>query len=332
MIFIKNDSKDPYFNLALEEYALKELDVDDDFFILWQNENTIVVGRNQNTIEEINSKAVKEKEVNVVRRMSGGGAVYHDFGNINYTFITRSDDDSKHNFKKFTRPIIDALDSLGIKAEFTGRNDITIDDKKISGNAQYYYQNKMLHHGTILFDVNPDILKDVLNVKADKIASKGIKSVKSRVTSISKHLKEQMTSGELREMLLKFILDTEDVSEKEYVLTKEDIANIQKLADEKYSTWDWVYGESPKFELQQSKRYKGGNLDIRLNVKNGLITDFKIFGDFFGNKDIKEIEELILNNIFEESHIRNILKDIDCNDYFLNITLDEFLECMFVHA
>ena len=332
MIFIKNDSKDPYFNLALEEYALKELDVDDDFFILWQNENTIVVGRNQNTIEEINSKAVKEKGVNVVRRMSGGGAVYHDLGNINYTFITRSDDDSKHNFKKFTRPIIDALDSLGIKAEFTGRNDITIDDKKISGNAQYYYQNKMLHHGTILFDVNPDILKDVLNVKADKIASKGIKSVKSRVTSISKHLKEQMTSGELREMLLKFILDTEDVSEKEYVLTKEDIANIQKLADEKYSTWDWVYGESPKFELQQSKRYKGGNLDIRLNVKNGLITDFKIFGDFFGNKDIKEIEELILNNRFEESHIRNILKDIDFNDYFLNITLDEFLECMFVHA
>lgn len=332
MIFIKNDSKDPYFNLALEEYALKELDVDDDFFILWQNENTIVVGRNQNTIEEINSKAVKEKEVNVVRRMSGGGTVYHDLGNINYTFITRSDDDSKHNFKKFTRPIIDALDSLGIKAEFTGRNDITIDDKKISGNAQYYYQNKMLHHGTILFDVNPDILKDVLNVKADKIASKGIKSVKSRVTSISKHLKEPMTSEELRDMLLKFILDTEDVSEKEYVLTDKDIVNIQKLADEKYSTWDWVYGESPKFELQQSKRYKGGNIDIRLNVKNGIITDFKIFGDFFGKKDIKEIEELIVNNRFEESHIRNILKDIDFNDYFLNITLDEFLECMFVHA
>ena len=332
MIFIKNDSKNPYFNLALEEYALKELNVDDDFFILWQNENTIVVGRNQNTIEEINSKAVKEKEVSVVRRMSGGGAVYHDLGNINYTFITRSDDDSKHNFKKFTRPIIDALASLGIDAEFTGRNDITIDGKKISGNAQYYYQNRMLHHGTILFDVNPDILKDVLNVKIDKIASKGIKSVKSRVTSISKHLKEPMTSEQLTEMLLKFILDTDDVSEKEYVLSEEDLANIQKLADEKYSTWEWVYGESPKFELQQSKRYKGGNLDIRLNVKNGIVTDFKIFGDFFGKKDIKEIEELIMNNRFEESHIRDILKDIDFNDYFLNITLDEFLECMFTNA
>ena len=332
MIFIKNDSKNPYFNLALEEYALKELNVDDDFFILWQNENTIVVGRNQNTIEEINSKAVKEKEVSVVRRMSGGGAVYHDLGNINYTFITRSDDDSKHNFKKFTRPIIDALASLGIDAEFTGRNDITIDGKKISGNAQYYYQNRMLHHGTILFDVNPDILKDVLNVKIDKIASKGIKSVKSRVTSISKHLKQPMTSEELTDMLLKFILDTDDVSEKEYVLSEEDLANIQKLADEKYSTWEWVYGESPKFELQQSKRYKGGNLDIRLNVKNGIVTDFKIFGDFFGKKDIKEIEELIMNNRFEESHIRDILKDIDFNDYFLNITLDEFLECMFTNA
>ena len=332
MIFIKNDSKDPYFNLALEEYALKELEVDDDFFILWQNENTIVVGRNQNTIEEINSEAVKEKEVSVVRRMSGGGAVYHDLGNINYTFITRSDDDSKHNFKKFTRPIIDALDSLGIEAEFTGRNDITIDGKKISGNAQYYYQNRMLHHGTILFDVNADILKDVLNVKLDKIESKGIKSVKSRVTSISKHLKESMTSEELKEMLLKFILDTDDVSSKEYVLSDKDLVNIQQLADEKYSTWEWVYGESPKFELQQSKRYKGGNIDLRLNVKNGVITDFKIFGDFFGKKDIKEIEELVKNNRFKEGHIRDILKDIDFNDYFLNISLDEFLECMFTHA
>lgn len=332
MLFIKNESKNPYFNLALEEYALKQIDVDDDFFILWQNENTIVVGRNQNTIEEINSKNVKVRDIKVVRRMSGGGTVYHDSGNINYTFITKSDDSSKHNFKKFTKPVIDALGSLGIEAVFTGRNDITIDDKKISGNAQYYHQNKMLHHGTILFDVDGNVLKDVLNVKADKIQSKGIKSVKSRVTSISKHLKEDMTSQEFMDMLLKFILDTDDIKSKEYVLSREDIANIEKLAEEKYSTWEWVYGESPKFELQQSKRYKGGNIDIRLNVKNGIITDFKIFGDFFGKRDVSEIEELIVNNKFEESLIRDLLKDIDFNDYFLNITLDEFLECMFVNG
>lgn len=332
MLFIKNDSKNPYFNLALEEYALKKLNVSDDFFILWQNENTIVVGRNQNTIEEINSKNVQARHINVVRRMSGGGAVYHDEGNINYTFITRSDDDSKHNFKKFTKPVIDALASLGIEAEFTGRNDITIDGKKISGNAQYYHQNKMLHHGTILFDVNPDILKDVLNVKIDKIQSKGIKSVKSRVTSISQNLKEPMTSKEFMDMLLKFILDTDDISSKEYALSSEDIANIEKLAETKYSTWEWVYGESPKFELQQSKRYQGGNIDIRLNVKNGIITDFKIFGDFFGKKDIAEVEELIVNNKFEENQIRDILKDLDFNDYFLNISLDEFLDCMFVRV
>lgn len=329
MFFIKNDFKDPYYNLALEEYALKELDVDDDFFILWQNENTVVIGRNQNTIEEINSKAIKERNVNVVRRMSGGGAVYHDLGNINYTFITKSDDDSKHNFKKFTRPIIDALDSLGITAEFTGRNDITIDDKKISGNAQYYYQNKMLHHGTILFNVDGNILREVLNVKKDKIESKGIKSVKSRVTSISEHLKKSMTSDELKDMLLKFILDTDDVSKKEYVLSDRDISNIKKLAKEKYSTWEWVYGESPKFELSQSKRYKGGNLDLRLNVKNGIIKEFKIFGDFFGKKEVSEVEKLIIGKKYEEGNIRELLKDIDFNDYFLNITLDEFLECMF---
>ena len=329
MKFIKNDSKNPYFNLALEEYALKEIDIDEDFFILWQNENTVVIGRNQNTIEEVNDKYIKEHDVNVVRRMSGGGAVYHDSGNINYTFITRSDDNSKHNFKKFTKPVIDALDTLEITAEFTGRNDITIDDKKISGNAQYYHQNKMLHHGTILFDVDGNILKDVLKVKADKIASKGIKSVKSRVTSISQHLKEPMTSEEFKSMILRFILDTDDISDKEYVLSKEDISKIEKLAEEKYSTWDWVYGKSPKFELSQSKRYKGGNIDIRLNVRNGLITDFKIFGDFFGRKDVSEVEKLIIGNKFEEQEIKDILKNIDFNDYFLNISLDEFLECMF---
>lgn len=332
MLFIKNESKNPYFNLALEEYALKKIDVDDDFFILWQNENTIVVGRNQNTIEEINSKNVSAKHINVVRRMSGGGAVYHDSGNINYTFITRSDDNSKHNFKKFTKPVIDALSSLGIESEFTGRNDITIDGKKISGNAQYYNQNKMLHHGTILFDVNADILKDVLNVKIDKIQSKGIKSVKSRVTGISQYLKEKITSKEFMDILLRFILDTDDISSKEYVLSSNDIANIEKLAEEKYSTWEWVYGESPKFELQQSKRYQGGNIDIRLNVNNGIITEFKIFGDFFGKKDIRDIEELIVDSKFEENNTRDILKDLDFNDYFLNISLDDFLDCMFVRV
>lgn len=332
MIFIKNESKDPYFNLALEEYALKEIDVDEDFFILWQNENTIVVGRNQNTIEEINSKNVKEKDVNVVRRMSGGGTVYHDSGNINYTFITKSDDDSKHNFKKFTKPVIDALEELGIKAEFTGRNDITIGDKKVSGNAQYYYQNKMLHHGTILFDVNPEILQELLNVKIDKIKSKGIKSVKSRVTSISKHLQTAMSSKEFMDMLLKFILETEDISSKEYLLSEKDLVEIQKLADEKYSTWDWVYGESPKFEFKQSKRYAGGNIDLRLNVKNGVITDFKIFGDFFGKKDVADVEKMILNNKFEENHIRNLLKGLGFNDYFLNISIDDFLDCMFTRV
>lgn len=329
MIFIKNEGKDPFYNLALEEYALKEIDVDEDFFILWQNENTVVVGRNQNTIEEINSKYIKENDVKVVRRMSGGGAVYHDLGNINYTFITRSDDSSKHNFKKFTKPVIDALESLGISAEFTGRNDITIDDKKISGNAQYYHQNKMLHHGTILFDVDGNTLKDVLNVKADKIESKGIKSVKSRVTSISKQLKEPMTSTEFKDMLLKFILGTDDIASREYVLSDRDISNIEKLAEEKYSTWDWVYGNSPKFELGQAKRYKGGNIDLRLNVKKGIIREFKIYGDFFGRKEVKEIENLIVGNKFEESVIRDILKDLDFDDYFLNISLDEFLECMF---
>ncbi|KNF09212.1 lipoate-protein ligase LplJ [Gottschalkia purinilytica] len=329
MLFIRNDSKNPYYNLALEEYALKNLHLNDDFLILWQNAHTVVVGRNQNTIEEVNSKYVKENDVNVVRRMSGGGAVYHDLGNLNYTFITRSDDNSKNNFVKFTKPVIDALETLDVHAEFSGRNDITIDGKKISGNAQYYYQDRMLHHGTILFDVNSDILKDVLNVKLDKIASKGIKSVKSRVTNICQHLKEKITIEELKNILLKFILETNDISIKEYILSPSDIDNINKLMEEKYSTWEWNYGESPKFELQKSKRYEGGSIDLRLNVKEGNITAFKIYGDFFGRKDVSELEKLIINKNFEEDSIRNVFKDIDITDYFYNITIDNFIDCMF---
>ena len=172
---IINDSKNPRFNLALEEYVLKYLDSDEDFVLLWQNENSVIIGRNQNTIEEINAAYVKTHDVNVVRRITGGGAVYHDMGNLNFSYVTNTLKDNLNNYRKFTDPVIKALNSLGVPAEFAGRNDIVVEEKKISGNAQSFYKNRMLHHGTILFDADLGMIADVLNVKPDKIASKGIK-------------------------------------------------------------------------------------------------------------------------------------------------------------
>jgi len=328
MLYIRNESNNPFFNLALEEYALKNIDLGEDILILWINEPTVVIGRNQNTIEEINSKFIKENNINVVRRMSGGGAVYHDLENVNYTFITTTEGDSANNFRKFTKPVIDYLAELGIKAEFTGRNDITIDGKKVSGTAQYYFKNRMLHHGAILFNTNLDVLKDALNVKLDKIESKGIKSVRSRVTNVYDHLPVKMNAKEFKEGLSQFILNSSEEN-KEYVLTDEDIAAINKMKDEKYSTWEWNYGESPNFDLQKSKRYAGGSIDIRLNVQNGVIKECKIFGDFFGKKEISGLEELLINTNFNESSVRDVIKSVNFEEYFYGITIDDFIDCMF---
>ncbi len=329
MISIKNESTNPYFNLALEEYVLKHLDIDDSILILWQNEPTVVVGRNQNTIEEINTKYVKDKDIHVVRRLSGGGAVYHDLGNLNFTFIVEDTGDSVNNFEKFTKPVIKALKELDIIAAFSGRNDITIEEKKFSGNAQYYYRNRLLHHGTILFNSNLDVVQEALKVKIDKIKSKGIKSVRSRVTNIYPYLKEKISVKDFKYLLLSFLFEQENEEKKEYILTKKDLEGINELMKNRYLTWEWNYGESPNFDIQKSKRYGGGNLDIRLKVQGGIISDCKIFGDFFGRKEISELESLLKDIKYEEESIRQVLKKIDLSSYFHNIREDNFIDCLF---
>ncbi|WP_432408193.1 lipoate--protein ligase [Wukongibacter sp. M2B1] len=329
MISIKTKSTNPYFNLALEEYALKYLDIEDIIVILWQNEPTVVVGRNQNTIEEVNSKYIKDNNINVVRRLSGGGAVYHDLGNLNFTFIVKNASNSVSNFKKFTKPVIKALNQLNIPAVFSGRNDITIEEKKFSGNAQYYYRNKLLHHGTILFNSDLSVVQNALNVKLDKIQSKGIKSVRSRVTNIYPYLEKKISTEEFKDLLLSFLFEQENQEQKEYILTDDDLEKIDTMMKERYLTWEWNYGQSPNFDMQKSKRYEGGNLDIRLNVEKGFISDLKIFGDFFGRNEISELETLLKNSKYEENSIREKLKSIDLTTYLYNVSEDDFIDCLF---
>ncbi len=329
MIRIENKSTNPCFNLALEEYALKHLDIDDTIIILWQNAPSIIIGRNQNTIEEVNSKYVQEHNINVVRRLSGGGAVYHDLGNINYTFITTRGDDNINNFEKFTRPVIQTLKNLGAPAEFAGRNDITIDGKKFSGNAQYSFRNKLLHHGTILFDSDLSVVQEALNVKADKIQSKGIKSVRSRVTNIKPYLDNSITLEEFQNLLIKTMFSNVAKLTKVYNMTDKDLEEVNKLMNSRYIKWEWNFGESPDFNLQKSKRYQGGNIDIRMDVKDGIIKNCKIFGDFFGQDDIKELSNLLVENKFEESSVLDTINNIDFSKYFHNINKEDFIDCLF---
>ncbi|MCC3864215.1 lipoate--protein ligase [Terrisporobacter petrolearius] len=318
MLLINNTSTNAYFNLAMEEYFLKN--TNEDIFILWRNESAIIVGKNQNTLSEINYEYVKQNKIKVVRRQSGGGAVFHDLGNINFTFIS-CNDNSFSDFKRFTMPIIDALKNLNIQAEFSGRNDLLIDNQKFSGNAQYNYKNKVMHHGTLLFSSEISDLSSALKVKPSKFEGKSVKSVKSRVTNITNHLEKDMTVLEFKNYLMNFI-NSKYENNCIYELSKEDINEINKLVEEKYNTWQWNFGHSPKYALNNEIKYPGGNIEFSLNVEKGLIKEIKFFGDFFGKNDVSYIEDLLKNTNHNEASIRSILNNIDINDYFLNCDID----------
>lgn len=329
MLFIDNEGiTDPRINLAIEEYAVKNLKIEETYLLFYINEPSIIIGKNQNTIEEINSKYVEEQGIHVVRRLSGGGAVYHDLGNLNFSFITKDDGESFHNFRKFTGPVIHALQKLGVQAELSGRNDIIVNGRKISGNAQFATKGRMFSHGTLMLDSNIDSVVSALNVKLDKIESKGIKSIRSRVANISEFLAEKITMTEFKELLLRNIFDTDDVIPV-YKLTKGDWDEINKIADVHYKNWDWNYGKSPKFNLQKSHRFSVGQIDVRLEINKGQIVSCKIYGDFFGVGDVEDIERKLEGCRFDKNEVGDSIGDVDLRRYFGNINIEEFLELLF---
>ncbi|MBC1603253.1 lipoate--protein ligase [Listeria rocourtiae] len=331
MYFIDNKNVlDPTINLAVEEFILTELDLDEPVLLFYINQPSIIIGRNQNTIEEINTEYVAENNIKVVRRLSGGGAVYHDEGNLNFSFITNDDGDSFHNFAKFTEPIVVALKKQGVNAELKGRNDLLIDGFKVSGNAQFATKGKMFSHGTLMLDLNLDDVVASLKVRKDKIESKGIKSVRSRVANISEFMENKMTTEEFRDLLLLDIFDVESVADvKEYVLTEADWEKIRAISAKRYNNWDWNYGKSPKFNLERTKRFPVGSIDVRLDVVKSIIADVKIFGDFFGVGDVTEIESKLRGVNYERSAVEKALSDVDIKHYFGNITKEDFLDLVY---
>ncbi|CAG9609259.1 lipoate--protein ligase [Pseudoneobacillus rhizosphaerae] len=329
MLFIDNKGiTDPRINLAIEEYALKNLDINETYLLFYINEPSIIIGKNQNTVEEINTDYVESNGIKVVRRLSGGGAVYHDLGNLNFSFITKDDGESFHNFRKFTEPVIAALQKLGVNAELSGRNDILAEGRKISGNAQFSTKGRMFSHGTLLFDSEIEHVVSALRVKQDKIESKGIKSIRSRVANISEFLSDSMDIQQFRSHLLKNIFsESNDIPE--YVLTEEDWSKIHELSKERYQNWDWNYGKSPKFNSQHSHRFPVGSIDVRLEVNKGIIESCKIYGDFFGVGDVSEIETLLTGQKYEKATIEQALQEANIPHYFGNITKEDFINLIY---
>jgi len=322
MICINDQHTDPYFNLAAEEYLLKSLT--DNCFMLWRNEPSVIVGRHQNTLAEINTDYVKRNNIKIVRRLSGGGAVFHDLGNLNFTFIENAQNEKLIDFQKYTQPIIDVLRQLGVDARFEGRNDLVIDGKKFSGNAEHVFRGRVLHHGTLLFASELTDLSGALNANPAKFTDKAIKSVRSRVTNISSHLKEPLDVEQFRDRVLHYMMN-HDSDCKPYCYNDTDLTAISKLRDEKYATWDWNFGQSPGYNMVNGIRTGGGYLEAHLDVQKGMISRVRFFGDFFNIGDINELEQLLAGIPHNETNIRHKLEQINLSDYLVNITVDELV-------
>ncbi|MTI61993.1 MAG: lipoate--protein ligase [Firmicutes bacterium] len=299
-------SNNPWYNLALEEFLLESISQDEVLLYLWQNQRTVVIGRNQNAWKECNYKALKRDEGKLARRLSGGGAVFHDLGNLNFTFIMGR---ANYYLNRQLRVIIEAVKQLGIGAEFSGRNDLLVEGKKFSGNAFYFAADKAYHHGTLLLDTDFTQMLKYLQVSAEKIASKGIDSVRFRVVNL-KGLKADLNLEMLKQaMEISFLEEYGGEGQIEY-LQPEDISELKGLY-EKYSSWEWLFGSSPDFNVVFEKRFPWGGLELCLQASRGVIEEAVIYSDAMEVELIRKIAEMLKGCIFDIEEISERIKKIN---------------------
>ena len=326
MRFLRNNSTDPYFNMAFDEYCLESLPVDEPVFYLWQNRPSVILGYNQEVNTEVNLDYLKEKEIALVRRVTGGGAVYHDLGNLNYTIVGRSED-LERDYPQYAGMMMMALQRLGVPATLSGRNDILVEGRKVSGFAKRVHKNRLMVHGTLMFRVDMEVLAKVLNPSASKLQSKGIASVRSRVANLCGYLPEISTvqefGGRLEEILSNRYADAE------YRLSEADLAHIRRLREEKFARWEWIYGRSPKATLVHSAPLACGMVEVNLVVHENRIAYCRFGGDFIGNLPVTDMELALKGVPYERAAVCDALTALKVERYFDGVGAEEMLPLFF---
>ena len=322
--YLETGSTDPCYNLALEQYILEHR-LEGDWLLLWQNANTVVIGLNQNTAEEINAEFVAQHGITVVRRMTGGGAVYHDLGNLNYSFITDVGDAEQLSISHFTEPVCRALASMGVAAETSGRNDILVDGKKISGVAQRIAGKRILHHGTLLFDSDPEMIAGALRSDPSKFISKSAKSVRSRVGNLKEYISDEISLQEFWQRILRELTRDGIIPEE---LSTAELEAVQQLANEKYRSWEWTYGHSPDYTFQNRRRFSGGTLEVRMNICRGYIEDIVFFGDYMALTSQIPLADALRGTLRTRSAVSDVLSGFDLSKVFGGIQKEEILDLM----
>ncbi|XMB67793.1 lipoate--protein ligase [Mycoplasmatota bacterium zrk1] len=322
MRIIESANKSGTYNLVLERYLVENYQ--EDTFIIWTNDPGIYVGKNQNTLEEINQTFIDDNNLEVFRRLSGGGTIFHDQNTVYYSFITKNKREVKDNFIHFNNIVTDFLNTVNVEAVLSGRNDVLVNGRKVSGSAEYYYEDILVHHGSLLFNTDTAFLAQALTPNKKKFISKAVNSVKARVDNIVNYT--NLNVAEFKKVFVNYVLDRFN-GVKKSVSPNENIKTL-KMIENKYGTWEWNYGKSPAYSFTKDEKYPFGIVKVDLNVSKGLIKDISITGDFFSEADVSELEKQLIGIKYDMKEIEETLKDVEVTKYIVGADLKNILELM----